>query len=50
MADPVVRLDGSTPSASATSSPCAQVSMKRAVAIEVGLIGGPNHGSFWPVG
>ena len=41
---------GSIPSASTTSSVCAQVSMNRAVPIEVGLIGGPNHGIFWPVG
>ncbi len=41
---------GSTPRVSATSSECAHVSMNRAVAIEVGLIGGPNHGIFCPAG
>nr|WP_233153448.1 hypothetical protein [Kineosporia sp. R_H_3] len=39
-----------TPSASATSWPCAQVSMRRAVAIEVAAIGGPNQGSRVPSG
>ena len=39
-----------TPSASCTSRPCAQVSMNRAVAIEVADIGGPNHGIFVAVG
>ncbi len=38
------------PRASATSRECAQVSMNRAVAIEVGLIGGPNHGILSPAG
>ena len=37
-----------TPSASATSRPCAQVSISRAVAIDAALIGGPNHGSLRP--
>ena len=37
-----------TPSASATSRPCAQVSIRRAVAIDAALIGGPNHGSLRP--
>ena len=37
-----------TPSVSATSSPCAQVSISRAVAIDAALIGGPNHGSLRP--
>jgi hypothetical protein len=37
-----------TPRASATSRPCAQVSINRAVAIDAALIGGPNHGSFLP--
>ena len=41
---------GSMPSAPATSWPCAQVSMIRAVAIDVGLIGGPYHGIFSPSG
>ena len=39
-----------TPSAAATSRPCAQVSMKRAVAMEVALIGGPYHGILVPSG
>ena len=33
-----------------TSSPCAQVSMSRAVAIDAALIGGPNQGSRAPAG
>ena len=33
-----------TPRASATSWPCAHVSISRAVAIDGGAIGGPNHG------
>ena len=37
-----------TPRASATSRPCAQVSISRAVAIDAALIGGPNHGSLRP--
>ena len=37
-----------TPSASATSRPCAQVSISRAVAIDAALIGGPNHGNLRP--
>ena len=37
-----------TPSASATSRPCAHVSISRAVAIDAALIGGPNHGSLRP--
>ena len=41
---------GGTPSAWWTSRECAQVSMKRAVAIEVADIGGPYHGIFWPSG
>ena len=40
----------STPRASATSRPCAHVSIRRAVAIEAGLIGGPNHCSLRPSG
>lgn len=39
-----------TPSASATSCPCAQVSISRAVAIEATLIGGPYQGSLAPAG
>ena len=39
-----------TPNASATSRPCAQVSMSRAVAIDGALIGGPNHSSLRPSG
>ena len=38
------------PSVSATSCPCAQVSINRAVTIDAGLIGGPNHGSLVPAG
>ena len=37
-------------SASATSWPCAQVSMSRAVAMDAALIGGPNQGSRAPSG
>ena len=37
-----------TPSVSATSRPCAHVSISRAVAIDAALIGGPNHGSLRP--
>ena len=32
------------------SCPCAQVSISRAVAIEVALIGGPNQAIFSPAG
>ncbi len=39
-----------TPSASATSWPCAQVSMRRAVAMEGTAIGGPYQGSRVPWG
>ena len=38
------------PSASATSSECAHVSIIRAVAIDVALIGGPNQAIFSPSG
>lgn len=38
------------PRASATSNPCAQVSINRAVAIDAALIGGPNHSSLRPLG
>ena len=37
-----------TPSPSATSWPCAQYSISRAVANDVGLIGGPYQGTFVP--
>ncbi len=37
-----------TPRASATSKPCAHVSISRAVAIDAALIGGPNQGSLRP--
>ncbi len=40
----------STPSASATSWPCAQVSISRPVAIEATLIGGPYQGRRTPSG
>ncbi len=44
------RADGvaAAPRASATSRPCAQVSISRAVAIDAALIGGPNHSSLRP--
>ena len=38
------------PRVSATSRPCAQVSIIRAVAIDAALIGGPNQGSLRPSG
>ena len=40
----------SMPRVSATSWPCAQVSISRPLAIESGPIGGPNHGRFSPAG
>ena len=40
----------STPRPSCTSRLCAQVSISRAVAIDVADIGGPNHGIFSPFG
>ena len=46
MPQPGGRRCGVTPSASATSWPCAQVSISRAVAIDVGDIAVPNHGSL----
>lgn len=39
-----------TPSASATSWACAQVSIRRAVATEAADIGGPNQGNRAPSG
>ncbi|SHO87882.1 Uncharacterised protein [Mycobacteroides abscessus subsp. abscessus] len=39
-----------TPSASATSRPCAQVSIKRAVPMDAALIGGPYQGILTPSG
>lgn len=41
---------GASPSASATSRPCAQVSMSRAVAMEAADMGGPYQGNRAPAG
>ena len=48
MAQPRRSARAATPRASATSCPCAQVSISRAVAMVAAPIGGPNHGSLPP--